>query len=284
MCLTWKSGTGSRGCTPVVADEFRQFLDFVEGNLGRSLVGGASADEFTSPDQSGCVLWGSRRWLPAAGSSFFSVTVSVMDEMSRKSPAWSYIISSRPLMPPAEDVSSTFDPGRRAGSGAVYSYAVRNLGLSSEDFRRSRTTSLIIALTSLWSGPGADIDLQRPFHPSYPSTQRGVQPGGEWRSRLPGSDNDVKMRSACLVGGFNHMVERLKQNKDMQQALYRQERLSSLGKLAAGIAHEIKNPLNAISLSLAASGRQAEIRGVMRIKELVLSLQHQPSGRSGPAE
>jgi len=52
------------------------------------------------------------------------------------------------------------------------------------------------------------------------------------------------------VAGFNHMVQRLKQNKELEKTIYRQERLSSLGKLAGGIAHEIKNPLNAINLSL----------------------------------
>ncbi len=39
-------------------------------------------------------------------------------------------------------------------------------------------------------------------------------------------------------------------NQEMILKLARAERLSSLGKLAAGLAHEIKNPLNAISMAI----------------------------------
>jgi PAS domain S-box-containing protein len=44
------------------------------------------------------------------------------------------------------------------------------------------------------------------------------------------------------------MVEDVTQRKQAQQALRRAERLSSIGTLAAGIAHEVNNPLGAIQL------------------------------------
>ncbi len=53
-----------------------------------------------------------------------------------------------------------------------------------------------------------------------------------------------------LSASFNHMVKELRKNKDKETTLNRQQRLASLGQLAAGVAHEIKNPLNAINLTI----------------------------------
>ncbi|MCB9058382.1 MAG: HAMP domain-containing protein [Calditrichae bacterium] len=53
-----------------------------------------------------------------------------------------------------------------------------------------------------------------------------------------------------LSASFNHMVNELRKNKDKEAIMNRQERLASLGQLAAGVAHEIKNPLNAINLTI----------------------------------
>jgi signal transduction histidine kinase len=46
------------------------------------------------------------------------------------------------------------------------------------------------------------------------------------------------------------MVAKLRANKELEDRLHQAERLSSIGQLASGIAHEIRNPLNFINLSI----------------------------------
>lgn len=53
-----------------------------------------------------------------------------------------------------------------------------------------------------------------------------------------------------LAVSFNEMVEQLRQRKDLEERLHEAEHLSRVGQLAAGIAHEIRNPLNYISLAI----------------------------------
>jgi signal transduction histidine kinase len=72
---------------------------------------------------------------------------------------------------------------------------------------------------------------------------------GDLSARLEaGTDDEVGQ----LMGNFNSMVDKLKlAQADLQQYHYQQmeraDRLASVGEMSAGIAHEIKNPLAAIS-------------------------------------
>jgi signal transduction histidine kinase len=53
-----------------------------------------------------------------------------------------------------------------------------------------------------------------------------------------------------LVSSFNEMVEKLRERKDLEEKLKKTEQLSMIGQLASGIAHEVRNPLNFLSLSI----------------------------------
>jgi two-component system, NtrC family, sensor kinase len=57
-----------------------------------------------------------------------------------------------------------------------------------------------------------------------------------------GSDDEV----ARVVGAFNHMIAELQKRQDQ---LVREKKLSSLGVLTSGVAHQLNNPLNNISTS-----------------------------------
>jgi two-component system NtrC family sensor kinase len=78
--------------------------------------------------------------------------------------------------------------------------------------------------------------------------------GGDLRQRAPiDYENEIGM----LAKAFNQMVERLtekhsdlqraiKQLKDTQAELVSSEKLASVGRMAAGVAHEIGNPLTSV--------------------------------------
>ncbi len=53
-----------------------------------------------------------------------------------------------------------------------------------------------------------------------------------------------------LTQSFNHMLKKLREEKEMEEKLREAEHLSAIGQLARSIAHEIRNPLNFISLSI----------------------------------
>jgi len=53
-----------------------------------------------------------------------------------------------------------------------------------------------------------------------------------------------------LAQTFNRMVERLRENRALQERLNEAEKLSLLGRFAATVAHEVRNSLNFINLSI----------------------------------
>ncbi len=53
-----------------------------------------------------------------------------------------------------------------------------------------------------------------------------------------------------LAESFNEMVAKLREREHLEKRLYEAEHLSKVGQLASGIAHEIRNPLNYISLAI----------------------------------
>lgn len=61
---------------------------------------------------------------------------------------------------------------------------------------------------------------------------------------------DWKNEIGKLTRNFNEMVRGLRENKKLEEKLREAEHLSQIGQLASGMAHEIRNPLNFINLTI----------------------------------
>ncbi len=70
---------------------------------------------------------------------------------------------------------------------------------------------------------------------------------GNLKTRLAEDRND---EIGVLNKSFNNMIKSLSEKKELENRLRKSEELSKLGQLSAGLAHEIKNPLNFINLSI----------------------------------
>jgi signal transduction histidine kinase len=113
---------------------------------------------------------------------------------------------------------------------------------------------------------------------------------------LPEGGSDEMGR---LARTFNEMVERLRESRQLQERLNEAEKLSLLGRFAGTVAHEVRNSLNFINLSIDqirakhlvsefSSGREIE-RNLARVKDEVGRLNHLVSdflaaGRQAPPQ
>jgi len=83
---------------------------------------------------------------------------------------------------------------------------------------------------------------------------------------------------------FNEMLVGLRRSRALEEELQRAERCAVVGRLASGIAHEIRNPLNFINLSIDylrdkhrpadATGRDEYLRILTTIKDEIGRLNH----------
>lgn len=87
--------------------------------------------------------------------------------------------------------------------------------------------------------------LHRPFTEMAEAAKRVAK--GEFSVRL---DADAKGEAGQMALSFNDMTRKLQEQRDLEERLYNLERRAILTELGASLAHEIRNPLNLMNLTL----------------------------------
>lgn len=133
-------------------------------------------------------------------------------------------------------------------------YGYIHLKINAEDFSENLKSNAIkrIVATSLVFGLGILIAVflswmyTRPIH-NVVNAARRVAAGD---LTLLNVTADRKDEIGELTQSFNFMVQKLREERALEEKLREAEHLSGIAQLARGIAHEIRNPLNFISLSI----------------------------------
>ncbi|HEX6739249.1 MAG TPA: ATP-binding protein [Vicinamibacteria bacterium] len=97
---------------------------------------------------------------------------------------------------------------------------------------------ILLALYLSWS-------FSRPLH-TLTEASRQVA-AGDLSVQVPVDGTD---EVGSLTRTFNEMVQRLREHRRLEERLHFAERSTALGRLASAVAHEIRNPLNFINLSI----------------------------------
>ncbi len=115
--------------------------------------------------------------------------------------------------------------------------------------RKKYVDTLALIITTMLMGMFAVVYLAFLFTKPIDLLADGAQQvaeGNLYVSLPPAGSDEIGRLSST----FNQMVERLRQNRELQERLNEAEKLSLLGRFSAVVAHEVRNSLNFINLAI----------------------------------
>ena len=133
--------------------------------------------------------------------------------------------------------------------GSQETWGVIRLGVSLQGMRqeitRTRWQIAGFVFLGLLAGSVGSIFLARRTARPIQALMRGVAAvgRGEFDHRI---EIASQRRAGRLSASFNEMIVQLSRVRDLEDRLRRADRLAALGTMAAGIAHDIRNPLTSI--------------------------------------
>jgi len=121
---------------------------------------------------------------------------------------------------------------------------LRNL-LQQQASQSLRYTLILLLVTTLITG-ALVFRFTRPIRDLSVAARRVA--GGDFSIRVPAAERRDEV--GALAAAFNEMTARLERTRQLEAQLHQAEKAAVVGRLASAIAHEIRNPLNYINLTL----------------------------------
>jgi signal transduction histidine kinase len=132
-------------------------------------------------------------------------------------------------------------------------YGYINLTINTEDFsvrmRERLLQRIMAALIVFGMGTVFIVYLARRYTKPIEEVVQAAR-------KVAGGNLDQELRTERkdeigeLTQSFNYMVRKLREERELEDKLRKAEHLASIGQFSTSIAHEIRNPLNFISLSI----------------------------------
>ncbi len=156
--------------------------------------------------------------------------------------------------------------GAAVRSNEVILWTMKRMPVLRDPFWGTRRWWLAALVFSTLLGVGGIVSIWYMLHSGVMSIQHGLRKlEDDFSFRLPLIRGDLGQ----VAMSINRMAER---RMALEEQLRQQDRLAALGKVVSGVAHEVRNPLNSIKLTLQLLDRRAK-KGIVTSHEIEECLQ-----------